>query len=418
MATFFANYPSVESAGSGGNAAAGPTGAPVPGDADYIGFSVGGTLTGVSAATPLPVTIESGVGDLNVNIAEYGGVAVALGQTTEAASMPVVIASNQSAIPVTQSGTWNVGLNSGSNTIGAISNTSFIATQASGANLHVDVDNFPATQPVSGTVTALQGTSPWIVAGGGTAGTPATGVVTVQGITGGTSIPVTGTFNNSSVAPVPGAPPADATYVGGLATTAAPTYVTGDLEPLSLNLSGGLRVDGSGVTQPVSGTVTANAGTGTFAVSAASLPLPTGTSTAALQSNVQSAPGTPQTVALTIQGNASAVAVPVSGTVATTAPVNSNASFFGSVTVTTTEASTALPANAVGIVFEAESGNATNIRWGMSNSATAILSTTSGVLMEPGRSIDFLPVGTGTYLHYISTAAGSNVIDIQFILSH
>lgn len=36
-------------------------------------------------------------------------------------------------------------------------------------------------------------------------------------------------------------------------------------------------------TQPVSGTVTANAGTGTFAVSAASLPLPTGAATSAKQ---------------------------------------------------------------------------------------------------------------------------------------
>lgn len=44
-----------------------------------------------------------------------------------------------------------------------------------------------------------------------------------------------------------------------------------------------LKVDGSAVTQPVSGTVTANAGTGTFAVSASSLPLPTGAATAAKQ---------------------------------------------------------------------------------------------------------------------------------------
>jgi len=47
----------------------------------------------------------------------------------------------------------------------------------------------------------------------------------------------------------------------GAVTTAAPTYTTGQTSPLSLNASGGLRVDGSGVTQPVSGTVTANQGT-------------------------------------------------------------------------------------------------------------------------------------------------------------
>ena len=44
-----------------------------------------------------------------------------------------------------------------------------------------------------------------------------------------------------------------------------------------------LKVDGSAVTQPVSGAVVANAGTGTFAVSAAALPLPAGASTAAAQ---------------------------------------------------------------------------------------------------------------------------------------
>src|ERR1700679_2651249 len=48
---------------SSGNPAAGPTGAAVPTDADYIGFSnAGGTLVGVSAANPLPVTGGSGGG--------------------------------------------------------------------------------------------------------------------------------------------------------------------------------------------------------------------------------------------------------------------------------------------------------------------------------------------------------------------
>jgi len=55
-------------------------------------------------------------------------------------------------------------------------------------------------------------------------------------------------------------------------------------------------------------------GTGsTFPISASSLPLPTGAATAANQTNVESAPGTPQTTALTIQGNASGVSVPITG---------------------------------------------------------------------------------------------------------
>jgi hypothetical protein len=43
------------------------------------------------------------------NIVQIGGSAIAIGQAAMAASFPVVLASNQSAIPVTQSGTWNIG---------------------------------------------------------------------------------------------------------------------------------------------------------------------------------------------------------------------------------------------------------------------------------------------------------------------
>jgi len=52
----------------------------------------------------------------------------------------------------------------------------------------------------------------------------------------------------------------------GAVTTAAPTYTTGQTDALSLTTAGALRVDGSGVTQPVSGTVTANQG-GSWSIS-------------------------------------------------------------------------------------------------------------------------------------------------------
>lgn len=52
----------------------------------------------------------------------------------------------------------------------------------------------------------------------------------------------------------------------GAVTTAAPTYTTAQSNPLSLTTAGALRIDGSGSTQPISGTVTANAGTGNFTV--------------------------------------------------------------------------------------------------------------------------------------------------------
>lgn len=76
----------------------------------------------------------------------------------------------------------------------------------------------------------------------------------------------------------------------GAATSALQTSGNASLTSINAN-----QTNGTQITQ-ISGTV----------------PLPTGASTAALQSNVQSAPGTPQTVAVTVQGNASGVALPVS----------------------------------------------------------------------------------------------------------
>lgn len=88
----------------------------------------------------------------------------------DAVSVPVAVDPNTGELQVSgtvtadQGGTWSVGVSSlpsipaGTNTIGAISNTSFTATQTSGANLHVDIDNFPSTQAVSLTSTTITGT--------------------------------------------------------------------------------------------------------------------------------------------------------------------------------------------------------------------------------------------------------------------
>jgi hypothetical protein len=214
MSTFYGNYPVSGSASGGSNPSVGANGSPAPTDSTEVGFVNGsGDLTAVSPSTPLPVTIESEVGTLSVNLTEVGGAAIALGQTTMSASLPVAIASNQSTLPIsaaslplptgaatsanqsteiTALGTINTTLGSPFQAGGSIANTSFIATQATGTNLHTVVDNFPATQPVSGTVAVTQSTSPWIVAGGGTAGVSGTAVLTVQGIASGTAIPISG----------------------------------------------------------------------------------------------------------------------------------------------------------------------------------------------------------------------------------
>lgn len=137
-------------------------------------------------------------------------------------------------------------------------------------------------------------------------------------------IPVAGSFSASfaSVGATGAAVPASADYAG--------MNVGGNLVGMT-GTANGLKVDGSAVTQPVSGTfwqatqpvsgtVTANAGTGTFAVSAASLPLPTGAATSAKQPALGTA-GTPSTDVLTVQGAASMTALKVDGS-ATTQPIS------------------------------------------------------------------------------------------------
>jgi hypothetical protein len=200
----------------------------------------------------------------------------------------------------------------------------------------VKVDGSAVTQPVSGTVTitpsGTQTVSGTVAVSTINSVAPAfgTGVrgATVQRVTIATddSVPVTiasvpshavtnaGTFvtqeNGASLTSIQlldDVVTAQATAIGttktslvGVSTTtAAPTYTTGTINPLNSNTAGALRTDGSGVTQPVSGTVTANAGTGTMAVSIATAPvLVAGSAIIGKVGIDQTTPGTTNLVAL------------------------------------------------------------------------------------------------------------------------
>lgn len=109
-----------------------------------------------------------------------------------------------------------------------------VSVDDNGGSLTVDGVFFPATQPVSGTVTVNAGVGPWPVTDNG-------GSLTVDGTFFQATQPVSGTVTaNAGTGPF----------------------------PVSDN-GGSLTVDGAffQATQPVSGTVTANAGTGPFPVS-------------------------------------------------------------------------------------------------------------------------------------------------------
>lgn len=133
--------------------------------------------------------------------------------------------------------------------------------------------------------------------------------------------------------------------------------LTGWLSAVWKVLSGTLSVSWSGQSVGVSSLPSLPAGSNaigsvavsnlpaTQAVSAAALPLPSGASTDAHLTNVQSAPGVAQTVAVTVQGNASGVPLPsnlfVGGAVASSAnPVPILDAYQASVSASWTAATT------------------------------------------------------------------------------
>jgi hypothetical protein len=221
------------------------------------------------------------------------------------------------------------------------------------------IDGSNVTQPVSGTVTVTQSTAANLLAtiiGNTAAGSGAsTGLVTIQGNASGTPVPVSGSVTvsqatagnlnatvfqgtspwvvsqstaanlnatvvqstasnlrtqTSSESATGAAVPTNAAFVGGEVQALQSGLTAGDLYPLSLTTAGLLRVDGSNVTQPVSGTVTAQQST------AANLNA-TVVGTTAAGSGASSG-------LITIQGNASGTPVPVSGTITATRPADSS----------------------------------------------------------------------------------------------
>ena len=92
------------------------------------GTPAGGVVSvqGVTSGAAIPVSQTSG--PWTINLTQVGGSAIALGQTTMLASIPVTIASNQSALAVSQSGTWTTGrtwtLASGTDSVSVVQSTS------------------------------------------------------------------------------------------------------------------------------------------------------------------------------------------------------------------------------------------------------------------------------------------------------
>lgn len=144
----------------------------------------------------------------NASLSSIDGKTPALGQATMTASVPVVIASNQTAIPVTQSGTFTTGRT------WTLANTT---------------DSVAAVQSGAWTVTANAGTN--LNTSALALDTSVNGVLVGQG-----------SSTSGQKGPL----------VQGAVTSSLPTYTAGQTSPLSLTTSGALRTDASATVQPVS----------------------------------------------------------------------------------------------------------------------------------------------------------------------
>lgn len=255
-----------------------------------------------SNQSAIPVTFTPS-GTQDVNLTQVGGASFALGQQLAAASLPVVLTAIQIAAIASSANQTNASqktqiVDGSGNVFGprtgvgivnyfpvinleAASDGAAVAARtiqvggSDGTNLrNISVDtsgrinvNINGTVPISGTVSATQGTSPWVVSNGGTFAVQAaqSGTWNITNISGTVSLP-TGAATEATLAKIPVAQGSttsgqSGSLVQGAVTTSAPSYTTAQTSPLSLTTSGALRVDASGSTQPISGTVTVTQGT-------------------------------------------------------------------------------------------------------------------------------------------------------------
>ena len=372
---------------------------------------------GVSGSSAASITSPvDGSGYVEVNC-KTGCGSTTLGQTVMASSLPVAIASNQSAVPV--SGTfWQttqpVSLATAPTT--PVTGTFWQTTQpvsiATMPTTPVTGTFWQTTQPVSGTVTANQGGT-WNVAQSGTwtvTATQATGsnlhVVCDSGCSSSA-----GFADNSSF--TVGTTPVN--ILGGYYTTgAAPTLTNGSAARARIDSNSYLYIDcATGcfqTTQPVSGTVTANAGTGTFNVNLSQLdgtnlgaPSAYGTSPGAV--NV---PGVNAYVTNTVpvSGTFYQATQPVSLATAPTTPTQpsgfSSSPLTAQVSVTATAA--ALASNSTHTVcVEAVIANTIPVYVGASG-----VTTSTGFALNPGDEFCW-QVNNSNLLYLIASTTGASI---------
>ena len=216
-----------------------------------------------------------------------------LGQKAMAASTPVTVSSDQAAFPVTANAGTNLNtsalaldatLTSGSQKTQVVSGSNALTINGSGQAAIQNPPNLDVASSTLATSANQTNGNQISILKAGAKGTTVAALVTSNPIDANTQAlhvdgsKVTQPISAASL-PLPTGASTEASLakltltqgsttsgqsgpiIQGAVTTSAPSYSTGQTSPLSLTTVGALRVDGSGATQPVSGTITANQGT-------------------------------------------------------------------------------------------------------------------------------------------------------------
>ena len=326
-------------------------------------FSLTGSIP-AGSNTIGAVTQDATAGPWVQNLTQVGGTAIGLGSDTSANSFPVVIASDQAAIPVSQSGApWSQNLtyvggsaislgsavsadsipvviasDQGAVTVAQSNAANLKATVSQAGSWAVSVSNFPATQPVSSTQlpATLDGDGNLMVAVQGTVPVSGTFWQSVQPVSGTVTANISGSISNTAFGVTGDVAIVNSTTPGSTKiavtadpiTFAAPQHTIVDSGTITANQGGTWNI--GTVTNPVTVTqgTAANlnatvVGTGTFAVQAAQ----TGTWNVRVQDGSGNAL-TSTTGALDVNLKTSVATV----TVAQATAANLNATVVGTVT--------------------------------------------------------------------------------------
>ncbi len=386
--------------------------------------TISGTVT-VNAGTNLntsALALETGGNLASINgklTTSANGLKVDGSGATQPVSGSVSISGTPS---ITISG--NPVLGAGSNTIGkadilgssgmsldsvaGTSNAQAITIQGNASGIAVPVTGtfWPSTQPVS--ISNLPALS---------AGSNTIGAVTQSGTwsTGRTwsltsaSDSVTATI--SGTPSISGAVTANAGT--NLNTSALALESGGNLAGINGKLTtsaNGLKVDGSGATQPVSGSVSIS---GTPSVSISGMPvLGAGSSTigkadilGSSGTSLDSAAGTSNAQAVTIQGNAGGIPVPVTGAFSATFGGFTPTPAYSVQNVTATTAAYSLPTGTVAIFYNTGS---TAITVKLGGSGVSVVAGQADVI-QPNSWMAFT-AGTSTYYAVIGNGGASSVV--------